>query len=103
MIMNNEQIIQKIVAETTALMPLKVDNEEVIKYKFRHIQTLVSDLHSEVTEESETYSNVFNLVQAAIDEEYKQFSESVNYEEKEQLLIQIKHKAAEVCEILQAG
>ncbi|GAB4017809.1 hypothetical protein GCM10028808_50340 [Spirosoma migulaei] len=101
--MDNEQIKQKIVAETTALMPLKVDNEEVIKYKFRHIQTLVTDLQSEVAEERAIYSNAFNLMQAAINEEYKQFSESVNYEEKEQILIQIKHKATEVCEILQAS
>lgn len=101
--MDNEEIKQKIVSETTALMPLKVDNEEVIKYKFRHILTLLTDLHSDVAEENEIYSKAFTLMQAASNEEYKQFSEAINYDEKEQILIQIKHKAAEVCEILQAA
>ena len=99
--MDNQQIKHKIVAETAALMPLKVDNAEVIKYKFHHIKELVADLHSSATDENEVYSKALTLIQAAIDQEYKQFSESVNYDEKDQLLIQIKHKAAEVCEILQ--
>lgn len=101
--MDNEQVNQKILSETTALMLLKVDNEDVVLYKFRHIKALISDLHSEVAEESDTYLKAFNLMQAAINDEYKKFSESVRHEEKEQLLILLKHKAAEVCEILQAN
>lgn len=34
-------------------------------------------------------------MQATINAEYNQFNESVNDDEKEQILIQIKHKAAE--------
>ena len=102
MMMDIEQVKQKILSETTALMPLKVDNEEVILYKFRHIKALLSDLHSEVAGESETYLKALNLMQAAINEEYKQFSESANHEEKEQLLIQLKHKVAEVAHLLQS-
>ncbi|QMW06771.1 hypothetical protein [Spirosoma foliorum] len=101
--MDTELIKQKIIAETTALMPLKVDNEDVVLYKFRHIQSLVIDLTGSVAGESEPYSKAFTLMQSAINEEYKQFSESVSYEEKEQALILLKHKAAEVCELLQAG
>jgi len=101
--MDNEQIKQKIFSETTALMPLKVDNEEVVLYKFRHINTLVSELHSEAVEETGAFSKALTLLQAALNEEYKKFSESANYEEKEQLLIMLKHKAAEVCEVLQAS
>ena len=74
--MNNEQVKQKIVSETSALMPLKGDNEEVVKYKFRHIYSLISDLHSEVAEASEAFLKAFNLMQASINEEYKQFSKS---------------------------
>lgn len=99
----NEQIKQKIFAEMTALLPLKVDNEDVIQYKFYHIKALVSDLHSRVEEEREIYLRAFNQMQAAINEEYRRFIEAGTYEEKEQALVVLKHKAAEVCEILQVG
>ncbi|GAB3959075.1 hypothetical protein GCM10028805_54490 [Spirosoma harenae] len=101
--MENDQIIQKILLETTALMPLKVDNEDVVQYKFKHIKALVSDLHSLVTEDNEKYLKAFNLMQAAINEEYKHFVVAASYDEKEQALIQLKHKAAEVSGMLQAG
>lgn len=98
--METEQIKQKIVAETTALMSLKVDNAELVKHTFRTIQDQVKALLSSEPKENETYTKALDLLQAAIDNEYSQFTESSLYEEKEQALIQLRHKASEVCEML---
>ncbi len=99
--MESEKIKQQIVAETTALMPLKVDNEEVIKHKFRTIRDRIDELHRSASEENEVYTKAFTFIQAAMLAEYNQFSEATSYDEKEQALIQLKHKAAEVCQLVQ--
>ncbi|MFD2935078.1 hypothetical protein [Spirosoma flavum] len=101
--MENEHIKQQIVAETTALMPLKVDNEEVVKHKFRTIRDRLDELHRSTSEENEVYTKAFMLVQATMSAEYKQFSESSEHDEKAQALIQLKHKAAEICQLLQTN
>ena len=98
--MENELIKQKIVDETMALMPLKVDNEDVVKYKFRAIRDRLDELNRSASGENESYTKAFALIEAAMNAEYKQFSESIIHEEKEQALIQLKHKAAEVCQLL---
>ncbi len=101
--MENEHIKQQIIAETTALMPLKVDNEDVVKHKFRTIQDRVNELHRSASEGNEVYTKAVTLMQAAMLAEYKQFSESTSHDDKEQALIQLKHKAAEVCQLLQTN
>ncbi len=98
--MENQQIKQKIMADTTALMSLKVDNYELVKHTFSTIRDRVEDLYSPIPEESENYAKAFNLIKEAMNTEYKQFSESITYDEKEQALIQLRHKAAEVCELI---
>ena len=101
--MENKQIIEKILTDTKALMTLKVDNEEVVKDKFRLIKDRVEELYSAAGEGRDHYLNAFTLIQAAMDTDYRQFSESTSHTEKEQALIQLRHKAAEVCEILQSA
>lgn len=101
--MENQPIIEKILASTQTLMTLKVDNEELVKNKFRTIRDLVADLSSPVAEENDRYSSAFNVIKLAINTEYKQFCEASSYEQKEQALIQLRHKAAEVCAMLQVS
>jgi hypothetical protein len=101
--MENKQIIEKILADTQALMTLKVDNEEVVKDKFRQIRDRVNQLTNSATPQNEAYGKASALIQAAMEEEYRQFDELTNYEQKEQVLIQLRHKAAEVCELLQTA
>ena len=98
--MENEQIKQKIVAETMELMSLKVDNEELVKHTFRAIRDRVEELHSTMAENNENYTKAFTVINEAMKTEYAQFSESTIYDEKAQLLIQLRHKAAEVCTLI---
>jgi hypothetical protein len=100
--METEPIKQKIVAETTTLMTLKVDNEELVKHTFKSIRDQVETLLNHAPEKSETYTKAFDIVQAGMNDEYRQFHEFVSYDQKEQALIQLRHKAAEVCELLRA-
>lgn len=101
--MENKKIIEKILADTQALMTLKVDNAEVVNDKFRLIRDRVEELHNSAAGRDELYHKAFTLMQAAMDTEYKQFNELTDYEERGQVLIQLRHKAAEVCEILQSA
>ena len=98
--MEIEQIKEKISAETKALITLKVDNEELVKYTFKAIRDQVEALISNVPEPSEPYAKALAVVQAGMDTDYKQFDELTSYDQKEQALIQLRHRAAEVCEIL---
>lgn len=98
--MENQQIKQTIIAETMELISLKVDNQELVKHKFRTIRDRIEELHSTIPEEKEIYVKASALIEEAMNTEYKQFSESTIYEEKAQVLIQLRHKAAEVCELL---
>lgn len=96
------QVKQKIVAETMALMSLKVDNEEVVKQTFKSILNQVEILLKTVSPQSELYAKALDLMQTGMTNEYKQFEESTSYEQKEQALIQLRHKAAEVSTLLQS-
>lgn len=98
--METGSIKEKIIAETTALMTLKVDNEELVKHTFRTIRDQVQALRSHAPETSEPYAKALAIVQAGMDTDYKQFDELTSYDQKGQALIQLRHKAAEVCEIL---
>ena len=71
--MENEPIKQKIMAETTALMSLKVDNEELVKQTFRTIRDQVKALHSTLPGESELYRQAVDLLETAMNTEYGQF------------------------------
>jgi len=101
--MEDEPIKQKIEAETLALLPLKVDNQEVVNYKFRSIRDQVAELRSLVPQEMDSYAKALTRIEAAMNTEYKQFNESTHHDEKEQALIQLKHIAAEVCELLRTA
>lgn len=98
--MEIEPTKQKIFAETITLMTLKVDNEDLVKHTFKSIRDQVEALLSHLPEKNEAYTKAFEIVQAGMKDEYEQFHESVSYDQKGQALIQLRHKAAEVCELL---
>ena len=101
--MENQSLIQKILVDTQTLMTLKVDNAQVVKDKFSAIRDRVEALATSTGEPHEAYQQAATLIQQAMNTSYQQFCELTDYEQKGQALIELRHKAAEVCELLQAG
>ena len=99
--MNNEPIKAKILADYKTLLALKFDSPQVIKDKFKLISEHIQQLTSPIVEESEAFSKADSLIQLAMTTEYVAFSEAMTEDDKQQTLAQLKHKAAEACQLLQ--
>lgn len=98
--MENEQIKKKILADYTTLLALKPDSPVLIKEKLRLIEERVSQLDRSTSQET-TFDQAAHLIHSALTTEYVTFTQALTEEDKEETLAQVKHKAAEACQLLQ--
>jgi hypothetical protein len=99
--MENEQIKTKILADYTTLLGLKHDSPGLVKDKLKLIGEHIDQLGRSTSEGNDVLTNASRLINSALTTEYVTFAEALTEEDKEEALAQIKHKAAEVCQLLQ--
>ncbi|MVM28520.1 hypothetical protein GO755_00650 [Spirosoma sp. HMF4905] len=98
--MENQSIKAKILADYQTLLALKFDSPELIKDKLKLISEHVDQLSSSTPEDNLTYENAANLLKSASTTEYTAFRDAMSDDEKEQALVQLKHKVAEACQLV---
>jgi len=99
--MENEQIKKKILADYKTLLGLKHDNPDLVKEKLKLIGERIGQLDRSISEEKDRFNDAAQLVNSALTTEYVTFTEALTEEDKEEALAQVKHKAAEACQLLQ--
>lgn len=99
--MENEKIKEKILADYKTLLGLKYDSPELVKEKLRLIGEHISQLSRSPSEGNDAFSDAARLIRSASTTEYATFTDALTEEDKEEALAQVKHKAAEACQLIQ--
>ena len=99
--MENEQIKKKILTDYKTLLGLKHDSPDLVKEKLKLIRERIGQLDRPISEEKDIFHDAALLIDSALTTEYGTFIEALTEEDKEEALAQVKHKAAEACQLLQ--
>lgn len=98
--MENEQIKKKILSDYTILLSLKHDSPDLVKDKLKLIGEHIAQLGRSSSDGNDVFTDATHLVNSALTTEYVTFTEALTEEDKEEALAQVKHKAAEACQLL---
>ncbi|WP_420149295.1 hypothetical protein [Spirosoma sp.] len=98
--MDNQTIQEKILADYRTLLTVKFDSPLVIYDKLKLLGERIQQLAGSTQNEQENIKRAADLIQSAMTTEYAVFSEASTSDDKEQTLAQLKHKAAEACQLI---
>lgn len=98
--MENESILTKILADYKTLLSLRFNSPQVIYDKLKLMHEHTQQLTGNTQEGQEKLMQATSLLQSAMEAEYTALHEAITNEDKEQVLSEIKHKAAEACQLI---
>lgn len=98
--MENDPIKTKILADYKTLLGLKFNSPKVVYDKLKLISEHTQQLTVTIPEEQEKLAQATTLLQSAMEAGYTALHEAVTNDDKEKALAEIKHKAAEACQLI---
>ncbi len=96
--MENEPIKTKILADYKTLLALPLDSPDLIQDKLKLLSEHMHQLSNAEPTDTQTYEQAATLIESALSTEYVAFRGAASRDDKEQVLVQLKHKVAEACQ-----
>lgn len=98
--MEIEPIKAKILTDYKSLLALKPDSPQLIEDKLKLMSEYIQQLISARPESTQAYEQAAGLIESVLSTEYVAFRAAESSDDKEQTLVQLKHKVAEVYQIV---